>query len=182
MDRLKLITPAASAPVSLDLIKAQVSIDGSAFDALLTQYSAAAAALIEEMCGRSFGAQTWELWIDGFADEIALPRGPVTQLVSVKYDDLDGAEQVVDEAIYVLDLVNDPQRIVRASGAAWPQTIVRPNAVRVRFVTGYETLPAPLAQAVMMTVASWFENREAGVLPQVVLNMVEPYRAGWFAA
>lgn len=190
---LKLITAAPAAIVSVAECKRYIGIASAStdWDTLIEDLIASAAAEIEERVGRALGEQTLELSLAVFDDLIVLPRGPVTGVASVKYDAPGAPEQTLSVDAYSLDLVGDPQLIVLNDGAAWPALATTPNPVRVRFTAGYGAwddgesvytgVPAPLKLAHQMIVAARFEDRAAAV-PDAVDGLIEPYRAGWFAA
>lgn len=179
---LKLITAATGSPVTLAEAKADIGIESSDWDSKLQLDIAAATAMVEEWTGRSLGEQTWQLTLDAFADEIELPKGPVTAVSFVKYRDAERDEQTLSVGAYITDLVSDPQRLVRDPEASWPETAEIPNAVIVQFVTGYSSAPALLKKAVLFTVAAWFRDRETGQLPAGVMTLLEPYRSQWIFA
>lgn len=178
MPGLKLKTAATALAVSLDEMKAQCSVEisSSAWDTLLASYGAAATAMAEKFTGQAICPQTWQLILDDFSDAMELPRAPVTQVSAITYLDEDEVEQTLDNAIYVTDLVSWPARVVRAADATWPQVADKINAVTIEFVTGYDTVPADIKMALLMTVASWFNDREAGVIPVAAQALLWPYR------
>lgn len=175
---LTLVSAASGPPLTAEDLRPHCSIDSSdtSFDGLLSDYIAAATAMVQDFTGRAIGAQTWKLALDAFPAEIELPRGPVTAVSWVKYFDDDGAEQVLASDQYLTDLISDPQRIVLAPDCDWPGTQARINAVTVQFVTGFEDCPEQIKQAIRMTVASWFSEREAGAIPATALAIVRPLR------
>lgn len=179
---LKLITAATGSPVTLAEAKADIGIESSDWDSKLELDIAAATAMVEEWTGRALGEQTWELTLAGFADEIDLLKGPVTGVSFVKYRDAARVEQTLAGSSYIIDLVSDPQRLVRDPDANWPETAKIPNAVTVQFVTGYVSGPVLLKKAVLFTVAAWFRDRESGQLPAGVITLLEPYRRQWIFA
>lgn len=182
---LKLITAAATMPVSLASVKLHCGVEDNSFDPLLAELLADAVNHVEELLGRSLGEQTWLLALDAFADTIELPRGPVLGIANngFRYYDLAGAPQAVSAELYTLDLVTQPSWIVRNEGAAWPETMIAPNAVEVTFTAGWTeaTLPRALRRAVCVLVAAWFEDRTASA-PATVEDLVQPYRTLWICA
>lgn len=174
------VANATADAVTLDEIKAQAGIESASWDALLTSDRAAATQLIEEWTGRAIGAQTWKLVLDQFAPVIELPRGPVTGITAITYLNGSGVLTTLPSGDYIVDLVSDPQRIVPTSN--WPVTQDRIAAVSITFETGFVTVPPLLKKAICLTVAAWFQNREQGLLPANVAQMLEPYRDGWIAA
>lgn len=182
MGGLTLVAAPASSPVTAAEAKAWCEVRGEQTDAFMEGLIATATEMVEDVLGRSIMAQTWELSLPAFAAVIELPRGPVTAVSSVKYDDADGVEQTADAEIYSLDLVSSPELIVLNDGQAWPAVATTPNPVRVEFVAGYQVLPQRMKTAVLMTVASLYDDRTCGELPSAALAMLEPFRTGWFAA
>lgn len=166
---LKLIAPPAAEPVSLDEAKLQCRIDQTVEDTLLAAWIAAAREAAEHMTQRAFITQTWEVALDAFPaalDEpaISLPRPPVIAVVSVKYDDTDGAEQTLDPAAYLLDSYREPARLLLAEGAAWPATNGERNSVRIRYTAGYGDAASDVPQGIrswmLVRVASLYKHRE----------------------
>lgn len=176
---LKLITPAATLPVSLAAVKAWCGVEDDSHDTLLDQLRKAAVGHVEAVLGRSLGEQTWRLTLDGFSDAIELGKGPVLGLVAdgFKYLDEAGVLTVVDPAIYTLDTITDPAWIVRNEGESWPATLDRINAVQVDFNAGWTEalLPEALRTAVCMIAGAWFDDRGAAV-PKGVMDLLHPFR------
>ena len=181
---LTLITPASSLPVTAAQVKLLTRIDDTAFDDLLGLLLPAAHRAIGELAGASLGEQAWQLTLDAFSDAIELQRGPVTAVSAVGYTDPDGAAQVVDPAIYTIDLASTPQWLVRNADSAWPTPLDRINAVTVDFTAGWTdaTLPDDLRLAVAGLVQHWFESGPAAPIPAGVTNLVAPWRNLWICA
>lgn len=162
---LQLVTPASDLLVPLADAKLACRIDdtvGSVEDDWLTRKIRAATAEIEAFVGRSVQEQGWLLALDGFSDAIELPRGPVSAIGSILYDDPDGTEQTLGADIYALDLVSDPQWIVRNSGESWPSLLDAVNVVRIAFTAGFDEDSPDLAlvqDVCLDVVAFWYENR-----------------------
>lgn len=172
---LALVTPAATGPVTLATAKAYCSVEDSSFDTLLGVLLKAATEMVEGLTGLTLGAKTWALVLDGFADAIELPRGPVISIGADKFTYLgtDGGSHAISAANYTLDLVSSPQWVVRNEGYVWPEVLAGVNVVRIEFVAGYTeaTLPAPIQLAILMLVANWFANREAANVGNIVNEM-----------
>lgn len=188
---LRLITPPAVEPVSLEEVKAHLRIADDDSDTLLPIYIAAARQWIDGndgWLGRALVSQTWELTLDEFpTSEIRLPLPPVQSVTSVKYDDGDGIEQAIDSADYYLDTTGGVGWVVPLANVSWPATLAGVNTVRVRFVAGYATaadVPAPIRAAILLMVGHLFANREAVMsgpndirqLPLGVDALLAPYR------
>lgn len=168
----------------------------------------------EEWLKRSLAPQTIELALDSFpgarlngglgvtaldyatysypaAAAIELHMGPVTALTSVKYIDGDGVEQTMPGAGYVFDNYNEPARVVLAANTAWPTTKVVPNAVKVRYVAGYDLpadspqtnpLPYAIRAAMLLVLSDLFEQRgntaerQLYEVPLGVCSLLRPYQ------
>lgn len=159
-------------------------VDGDE-DELILGYIASASAWIDGYqgwVGRCFAPQVLELRSHVFSGIGRLPIGPVAEIESLKYIDVDGVEQTVDAALYS----HFADRLDLATGARWPQLRGDPGGVRVRFKAGSEIIPPPVKQAVLLLVGQWFRNRMAvsttGVnsnlseVPNGVKALLGPYR------
>ena len=184
---LSLIAPASEPVVSLASAKAWCKVEGNANDLVLGELVLAAQRHIEQIIERSLGEQTWRLTLDAFSDAIELPKGPVTGIVtnSFTYRDVAGLQQIVDPALYSLDLVSNPAWVVRNSDASWPALLDGVNAVAIEFTAGEGAAlcPPDLARAILLLTAFWFDNREAvnvgniiNEVPFGVRSLTDPYR------
>lgn len=168
---LSVVTPPTAYPVSLADAKLHLRVDGPDEDTLIGGYIAAANDYVEKYLGRSVATQTMLLTLDHFSDQIILPRGPVQLIASVVYDDLDGIEQTLPTSAYVFDGSGDPQWIVRASDAVYPETLAGINAVRITYVTGYAVVPPAIKQAMLLLLGDWYRMRENTAMGAQVLEM-----------
>lgn len=116
---------------------------------------------------RALVTQTWRQDLDAFpCGPIVLALAPVQSITHVRYRDLDGVEQTLDESTYHLVVRAGDPMIERASGVAWPATAVRPDAVRVTFVAGYgapDAVPSPIKNAILLMVGDLHAQRETFV-------------------
>lgn len=173
---LQQVAGAAEPLVTVDQAKAHCGIESSEWDAMLTGFITAATAHAQNMLGKALGSQSWSLTLDAFVDEIELPLGPVIDVSAITYQDSDRVARTLDIGTYILDLVSSPQRLVIDPDEAWPTTASVPNAVTIAFTTGYEAAPAPVVQAILLAVGSWWRDREAGVFPSGAMALLQPYR------
>jgi uncharacterized phiE125 gp8 family phage protein len=197
MPGLKLITSPAVEPVSLAEARLHLRLETSGSppthpdDALVTSLIAAARQHIDGRDGwlnRALITQTWELHLDKFPDldDIRIPLPPLQSIVSVKYDDVNGVEQTVPAADYIVDTARRVGWVVPVTDTPWPATFDTINAVRVRFTAGYgnagANVPAPIKAAMLLIIGHLYENREAvtvGVnaqeLPMAVMALLSPF-------
>jgi len=166
MPRFKLMTAAASEPVTTAEAKAQAAVFHSADDAAIAQFVKAARECLEGETSRQYVTATWEQYFDYFPDVIEITKLPVATIASVKYVDTAGTTQTLTVTTdYQVDYAspNRPCRIMPAYGQVWPATREQPNAVTVNFTCGYGTgdsVPAAAKQAILMLAAHWYEHRE----------------------
>ncbi len=171
----------------LGQIKAHLRIDsGGEEDGLLKGYRAAAVDHLAKI-GISAVLREWQIACPGFPARIEVPIGPVTAIASITYLDASYEERVLDGSTYREALSLDPVTIMPLT--AWPQTGRTDDAVIIRFMAGYAANEAPaLSQALLLTIAHWFENREntvvgmsAQALPFGVNALIAPFRRGFVA-
>lgn len=161
---LRLIEGPAEEPVDLDTVKAQLGISDDGSDLIVSSLIAAARESVEGregyLGGRMLMPQTWELVIDSFpTSEIELPFIPVQEVLSVSYDDADGAPQTVSSSSFYLDNASQSSWIMPID--AWPSTLAAANAVRVRFIAGYEdaaAVPAPIKASIVLIVKGLYQS------------------------
>ncbi len=110
---------------------------------------------------------------------ILVPKPPLQSVTSITYVNSTGGNTTLSATAYRVDTMSEPARITPVYGAFWPIARQVASAVTVRFVAGYVTgsgatagkasaVPQLLKQACLLTVGSWYENRE---------SVVEDYRA-----
>lgn len=181
---LRLVTPPTSIAATLRAdAKAEARVTDTRQDARIDRLIDTAVVVIADYTGRALGDSTWELSLDGFADSIELPRGPVIAVSGVTYVDAAGTTRTLASSAYVLDLVSDPQWLVRDTDADWPEVQSGINVVKVTFLAGINlsgTRPEEriLRQAVVTTVQGWFHDpASVGMLPDGVKAMLWPQQA-----
>ena len=167
--KLRLITPPAELPVSLEYARAHSRVLGDAEDAMIDLYVAAATAHLDGpsgVVGRCFMTQTWQLELSGWMGPVGLRVEPV-QSVQVFYIGADGSEYELPSASYDLDtgLGHAPSlswigNMPVLSDAGWPVRIV---------ITAGQARATPAQQvAVLMLAADLYERREASVQGTII--------------
>lgn len=168
MERRDLVISIAPAvePVSLDELKAQSRVDGSADDATLTIYGKAARGAAEIYQNRQLITATWIYTLESFPlGEFSLPRPPLQSITSIQYVDSAGATQTWASANYQVDTKSEPGRVKPVTTASYPNTQSDTyNAVTVTYVAGYgdsaSDVPDTTRDAIMMWAAQLHEFRE----------------------
>jgi uncharacterized phiE125 gp8 family phage protein len=162
-----LVTPPAEEPVSLAEAKAHLRVDHDAEDTLISMLIGAAREYVEQGAARALMPQTWRLSLEslpGGRCPIELPLPPLRSVESITYQDDDGAEQTLDDALYLVDTDDEPGKVLPVYDGEWPDGRCDVNAVKVTYIAGYEDadhVPKRAKQAILLLVGHWFENREA---------------------
>lgn len=161
----KVITPVAVEPITTAEAKLHLRVDVSDDDTLIAALITAAREFAEHYTGRAFAPQTLEVALDCFPvyedDYIDLDLPPVATITSVKYTDEAGTEQTIAGSSYALSLYGDSRRLAPTYNVYWPATQAVPDAVRIRYVTGYTTLPKAAKAALLLLIGHLYENRQA---------------------
>ena len=165
----KLITPPEATPVTLDEAKAWAFIDFDDDDALITSMIVAATGFFDGysgILGRALMPQVWLLEFPLFCSRMRLPLSPVISVQSIKYYDVENAEQTLSSDVY--GVYEDPLGPVveLLSVQSWPAIFDKTNAVKITFQAGYvdaAAVPAPIKTAIKMLVADMYDNRESQI-------------------
>lgn len=159
-----LVTAPAAEPISAAEVKAHSNITTTDDDTLIGEFITAARMHLENVSNRAFYTQTWDVFLDSFSSVIELPKAPLQTVTTVKYLDTDGAQQTLSSSVYTVDADSDPGRIYLAYQQSWPSIRGDRHSVEIRIVTGYgvaTAVPEPIRQAILLTVANMYENRES---------------------
>jgi uncharacterized phiE125 gp8 family phage protein len=132
--------------------------------------------------GRSLGRQTLEARFDTYNGgcEMRLPYRPIVSVTSLTYLDSGRNAVTIDPDAYELMGAD----LAAIGSPAWHGGYVGREALRVRYVAGYETLPAPIRHAILMMVADMFENPQTATILQQyevpmsvgVKSLLQPYQ------
>jgi hypothetical protein len=110
--------------------------------------------------GVALGPQVLELQESSFGmwklGKVKLPYPPLIEVQSIKYEDADGVEQLVDSSDYTVR--NGWVRL--KSGFTWPAVSPCEDAVRVRYRAGYDgeatgSIPQRARQAVILGASDY---------------------------
>lgn len=185
----RLITAPTAPPLTVEEVKIHLEETNSDRDDYILFLIWAAAGLCQKRTLRSLMPQTRETTLDAFPANgfIELEYPPVRSIESVIYLDNNGIEQTVSPSSYRLDNASDETNAFLAigTGRQWPQTYNEINAVRVRYLAGYEdaeSIPAELRLWMKLIIGHMYANREAvgatlaSVFPYVD-QFINSYRA-----
>jgi uncharacterized phiE125 gp8 family phage protein len=179
---LRVVTPPATEPVSLETMKAHLRVDGTDDDVLIASYVLSARELGEGLARRAFLTQTLDLTLNTWPQSgcpYKMPRSPLQSVTWVKYKDRDGVQTTWTD--YVVDATSEPGRIIFRSLPG--VTLLESGGITIRFVAGYADdaiLPNAIVQGILETVAYWYENRESHDVPRDITKLFTGQRVRWF--
>ena len=158
----QLITARTEWPLELPEVKKHCRITHTDDDAYLQELIYSSVEKAEHENDLALSEMTFDLLLDDFPLEILIWKWPVSSITSVKYTDTDGNTQTVTSTNYGTDLYQYPARIVPVN-YTWPGVKDTPNAVQVRFVTGFASpavMPGELRSALYLVIKDFYDNRE----------------------
>ncbi|WP_426196173.1 head-tail connector protein [Massilia sp. DWR3-1-1] len=168
-------TTQVSAPValavSLDDIAATLRLDADALDAIGPTLALTVRAITQEAehkTQRSFINRGMRATLDAFPEAIRIERGPVFAVTALNFRDAAGMMQQLDPQDFEVDNATVPGWLVPAVSKAWPETMVRINAVTVDYTAGYgvsaDDVPECARQYILLRLADLWDpaNRKFG--------------------
>ncbi|MCA0401296.1 MAG: phage head-tail connector protein [Proteobacteria bacterium] len=174
----------AIAPVTLAELKAHLRIDFDDEDAPLAVYLAAAVAHFDGwsgVLGRCLINQQWRIDFPAFpcGGVLALPF-PDVSLAAIAYSDAVDVDQALAASAYRLVQLRGGAVLALKSGATWPETAARPDAVRVTFTAGFGAaapdVPASIRTAIMLRAGDLYLKREdSSKTGGLVETLISPY-------
>lgn len=178
--RMRLVTPPADEPVTLEVARAHLRVDQADEDTLIAAYLTASREVVEEATSRALVTQVWEVSFDAaevaFGQPLLLPRQPVIEILSVTSVAPDGAEVAMTTADYRV-----------SSGLLSPATSWPVGSVRVQYRSGYgppDAVPRALVAAILLGLGELYESREASTAKALTENpafrrLTNLYRIVW---
>jgi uncharacterized phiE125 gp8 family phage protein len=166
----KVITSPTYEPISAADVAEYIRVDDLAQDELLLEgMITAARQYLEQYLSRPIATQTLEEALTGWANPIVLDSS-LQSVTSIKYLDLNGAEQTLASNQYLVDTYSEPAQITPAYNVEFPELYAVPNNIKIRYVAGYTSgsspdlnpMPKPLRFAMMLIIGDLYANREAG--------------------
>lgn len=188
----RIITPVSVEPVTLAEAKLHLRVDIADDDALISGFISAAREWAENLTAQSWAEQTLEMAVDGFSHQLCLLQGPVSEIVSVVYEDIDGNDQIASAALYRLGMDQYGNNVLTLkAGMSWPAASGMPGSVRVRYKAGpvpvnsppeYVGFPESVKSAIKLQLGDLYEHRESSfvgvshVQNPTALNLLHFYR------
>jgi uncharacterized phiE125 gp8 family phage protein len=166
-----LITKPTAAPLTLDEAKAHLRVEGTQDDTYIGASLFAVVDGVENYIQRQLMQAVYELQMSCWpiCESIQLPKGPLVSVASVKYDDPNGIEQILDPSNYEVYSAKVPG-FIRFIGEM-PPVGDRLDAVRIRYTAGYglggddataqaAAVPELIKAGIKLQLGHLFENRQ----------------------
>lgn len=163
---IKMITPPAVEPITLEEAKQHLRVDGNDDDFLIQSLIKQAREWCENFQNRRYINQTIELVLDSFPEGNSIVFNncsPVQKVESIKYYDVNRQEHLFDESNYITDLDGFVSRVVLNNGKHWPMVELQSvNAVRTRIIVGYgntgENVPETIKWAMILQMKLLYDD------------------------
>ncbi|MFD2206633.1 head-tail connector protein [Kiloniella antarctica] len=178
---LTITTQAAEKPVSLDEAKRQLSMeDTTDADVLIASHIAAATSHAETILGRALVARTYTATLDCWLDCIWLQMPPLGVVNSVKYDDVDGAEQTLATSVYEVGERFGQAFVKLAPNQSWPDldNTKSLDRIRIEYTAGYgdaDAVPDDIKHAILLLIKYYFDEVDSKII-DTAESMLNPYR------
>lgn len=168
---LRTVTPPAVEPVTLAEAKQHCRIDTDTDDAYVSALIVAAREWVESYIDEALIHQQLVMRMDGFPQEIELPRPPMASAgthtaVSITYVmNSTGSTATLETSQYRVDRDSRPGVVRTVYGGAWPSHLLDYNAVSVTWWAGRgataASVPQGVKNAILWLVGLWYEKRMA---------------------
>ncbi|MDX2113691.1 MAG: head-tail connector protein [Alphaproteobacteria bacterium] len=169
----RIVAPAGE-PLTLTETKLYLRVDHPDEDSLIADLITAARMVAEHWMKRSLMTQTWKLAYDDYIDDdVYLPMGPVSDVVSVVAIERDGDSAIIDPELYSL---NAAKNILR------PETSLIAHRIEISYLAGYggaSSVPRPIKQGLLAHIAHMYDHRNGqydSVIPDLSARLYMPYR------
>ena len=182
---LLLTTPPTAEPIVLADVKAHLRIYISDDDAYLTSLITAARRAIESRYGLSLMRQSWALFADSWPGDgtFEIPFWPTLTVDGLTSYADDDTPSTIDPTNYFLDAASRPARLALRRGRVFAPPGRSINGLKLAFTSGFGVdatfVPQEIKQALMATIADWYQNRgdaTGGSLPATALEALAAYR------
>lgn len=188
---LKVITPPAEEPVSVQEIKDHLRIINSEEDSYLETLIQTAREYCEKHSNRAYVQQTLVKTFDEWPEfPVELPRPPIQSVEKIEYKDSDGTLTEWDASNYIVDEYSFIPKVYKDYSAEFPDVeLAKANAIQITYKAGYSpddsgdttdytaNVPARFKHAIKLLCGEWYGNREeivsTGAVPQSIPDGVK---------
>ena len=167
---LRIVTPPASYPVTLEEAKAQLRITDTSNDTIIQALIPAATKFCQSLVQKVFVVQTFEWVLPCWRDCMEIPIAPVIpgQIASIKYVDwATQTQQTLAPSDYTVQPKGPSVRIFPAFGKLWPLSFVHASEpIVIRFDAGFEDpsdLPGNVKAAILLMLRHLYTMGETSM-------------------
>ena len=160
-------TPSVSVPpvtVAQARVQLRLEEDGDD-DALIEGYIAAAVDMVEGITGYVLSRRQLVECVDSFAPSLKLRAWPIVSVDAISYRTAAGEVALAAGSFYAMAGAR-PARVFPAG--RWPaDALAGPGLIAITVTAGFdgpEDVPSAVTQALLVIVAEFYRNREAGAL------------------
>ena len=144
-------------PITIDEAKAFMRILDNEDDLLIGTLISAVREHVENVTNRQLEMATFELYASDFVEK--LPKNPISSISKIEYMDENGS--YIELGNYYLYEHNGAGCI---SYGTIPTLQDHKKAVKITFVSGYESVPEAIKSYMKVKIATLYENREEFVI------------------
>jgi len=168
--------------VTLAEAKAHLKVDFDTDDTLIADLIDAAIDDAENFTCTSIREAKYGIFMDDFNDH-TIKNTPVQSITAITYKDALEAEQTLPTTAYELRQIDKyafALYFIEDAISAIQLSTTQNTPVNIKLTTGYSlgTVPAVIKQAILLTVADFYENREDKIhrMPTRVQSLLRKYR------
>ena len=158
---------------------AQAPTVNTTADSLLTILISSARMAAENLLKRYLITQTIDVYINGFKNDIILPR--YQSITSISYTNTSGNVVTLLTDYYSADASN-AGRLILNNGYQWPETLDQENSVKIRLVVGYGSNQSDVPECVrhwmLMRIKQAYDQRDAVNVGNIVTEFPHSYVDG----
>lgn len=160
------MTAPTTEPISLDLAKRHLRVDGEDQNAEIEAWIRTARQQVEKDTALALLTQTVDVSLDEFPytyESLVLNIAPIQSITHVKYYDSAGVLQTWASTNYVVDTASLPSRLGLAVGSTWPTSLRVFQPGLIRLIAGYTAatlVPDPLLHAMKLLIGCYSRDRE----------------------
>lgn len=161
-------------PLDLDEVKNYLKIENTEDDSLISSLIVTVRQSAENFLKLSLINQSWATLFDNYLPQtVSLLKAPVQAISSVVLYDKQGVSITIDSSQYSLNSARN-KIIFDSSHISYKSEII--------YVSGFgankEDIPSPIKQAMLMHIASIYDNRAGGdTIPDYAKSLYSPFRS-----
>lgn len=149
-------------PITVGEVDLRTRIDVAKETSLVNGLILMAREHAERMSGYQLMPATWKMYLEGFQNEIILPRPPLATVSSITYVDTAGDTQTLETSVYVVSAGREPSRIWLGHNESWPSVRGFNEDIVIEYTAGYadaQSVPETFKQAMLMLIDQMYNTR-----------------------